>query len=109
MHEFYPIKADKIIKDKGIQSYEIMMKDRKIVIKRAYITADPEDEDMNMKVKWREVIDYRNRENLRRHFEANEAKYLADTLWSKAFIKKFEAKIKAEKAKLATKAEEENE
>jgi hypothetical protein len=55
-HLYYPIEEDELIKDKGLQSFEIIMSDRTVKVNRCFIMQDPLDEDLQVKKDWSTII-----------------------------------------------------
>lgn len=114
-HLYYPIDESELIKDKGLDSFEIIMSNRTVKVNKAYIIKDPLDEDISIRKDWSVIIDYGIREDLNLHFKPEDITKIHESIWDEEFVTFYEAeqvRIAAEKqAKLEAeeKAKEEME
>lgn len=112
-HLYYPIDESELIKDKGLQSFEIIMSNRTVKINKAYVIKDPLDEDISIRRDWSIIIDYGSREDLNLHFKSEDITKIHESIWDEEFVTFYEAeqaRIAAEKqAKLDAEAKEKEE
>lgn len=93
-HPIYGIDDSNIIKDKGLQSFEILMSDRTVKVNRCYVMQDPLDEDLQVKRDWSTIINYGGRKYLKFHFKQEDIDKIYSSIWNDEFITEFEAKQK---------------